>query len=81
MLVRKDLDRKVYYYIDPWGETLYSVAWALRDSYHHTLSFMLGQVIFGRYLLLNFTSIVYWYFITARKKWWVDINNDRENYR
>ena len=29
MLVTKDLDKRVFGYIDPWGENLVSLAWAI----------------------------------------------------
>ena len=35
MLVTKDLDNKLFDYIDPWGETLEYIAWEIRDSYHN----------------------------------------------
>ena len=37
MIKTKELDKLVFYYIDPWGEVLSSVAWAIRASYHSTL--------------------------------------------
>ena len=29
VLVTKDLDNKVFYYIDTWGETMASIAWVI----------------------------------------------------
>ena len=37
MLVTKDIDNKVFDYIDPWGENLAYIAWGIRKSYHHTI--------------------------------------------
>ena len=37
MLINKDLDNKVFEYIDPWGETLAYIAWEIRTSYHLTM--------------------------------------------
>ena len=37
MFVTKDLDNKVFDYLDPWGETLVSIAWEIRDFYHYTI--------------------------------------------
>ena len=34
MLVTKDIDNKIFDYIYPWGETLASIAWVIRASYH-----------------------------------------------
>ena len=50
MLVTKDLDNKVFDYIDTWGETLASILWAIRDSYHRTIMETPGQAVFGRYM-------------------------------
>ena len=36
-LVIKDLDNKVFDYIDTWGETLAYIAWDIIASYHHTI--------------------------------------------
>ena len=44
MLVTKDLDNKVFDYIYPWGETLASIAWTIRDSYHRIIMATPGQV-------------------------------------
>ena len=48
MLITKDLDDKVFDYIDPWGENLAYIAWAIRASYHRTIMAMPGQDFFGR---------------------------------
>ena len=79
MLVTKDLDNKVFEYIDPWGETLSYIAWAIRDSYHLTIMATPGQDVFGRHMLFNLTSVVDWRVVTAEKQRQVDIDNVREN--
>ena len=48
MLVTKDLDKKVFNYIYPWGETL-----EYRASYHRTVMTTPGQAIFGIDMLFN----------------------------
>ena len=48
MLVTKDLDNKLIDYIDPWGETLASIAWEVIDSYHRTIMATPSQDVFGR---------------------------------
>ena len=40
-----------------------------------------GQTVFGRYMLFNLTSVVYWRVVTAAKQRQVDIDNVRENAR
>ena len=75
MLVTKDLDKKVFDYIYPWCETLVSIAWALRDSYHSTIHAMSCQSVFGIYIIFNLTSVLDWRVITTGKQQQVDIGN------
>ena len=79
MLVTKDIDNKVFDYIYPWGETLESIAWTVRDSYHRTIMATPVQAVFGRYMLFNLASVVDWRVVTAVKQRQVDIDNVREN--
>ena len=79
MLVTKDLDNKVFEYIDPWGETLSSTAWAIRASYHFTIMATPGQYFLGRDMLFNLASVVDWRVVTTAKQRQVDIDNVREN--
>ena len=81
MLLTRDLDKKVFDYIDPWGETLASIAWAIRDSYHCTIMTTPCQAVFDRDKLFNLASIVDWQVVTAAKQRQVDIDNFRENAR
>ena len=67
MSVAKDIANKVFNYINPWGETLASVSSAIRASYHRTIQATKGQAVFGRYTVLNLTSVLDWRFITAGK--------------
>ena len=75
MLVTKDLANKIFDYIYPWGETLASIAWDIRASYHHTIQATPGQYVFGRDMILNIASAVDWRVITAGKQQQVDIDN------
>ena len=81
MLSTKDLDNKVFNYIYPRGETLSSIAWAIRASYHHTIMTTPGQAVFGRDMLFKLASVVDWLFSTAVKQSQVDIVSFRENAR
>ena len=58
MLATKDIDNKVFDYIDPWGETLASIAWAIRASYHRTMHATIGQSVFGRDMIFNLVSVI-----------------------
>ena len=60
MHVTKDIDTKVFNRIDIWGETLASIAWAIRTSYLHTIIATSGQAVFGRDMLFNLASVLDW---------------------
>ena len=81
MLFTKDIDKKVFDYIYPWGETLAYIAWVIRASYNRTIMATLGKSIFGIDMLLNLTSVVEWRVVTAAKQSQVDIDNVREKAR
>jgi hypothetical protein len=57
MLLTKNLSNKEFDYIDPWGDVLSSISWAIRASYHHTLKATPGQIVFGRDMLLNMNYV------------------------
>ena len=46
IIFTKDLDKKVFGYIYPWGETLASIAWEIRYSYHCNIMSTSGQDFF-----------------------------------
>ena len=79
MLVTKDLDNKVFDYIDLLGETLSFISQAIRDSYHRTIMGTPCQVVFGRDMLFNLASVLDQKAETASKNRQVDIYNFREN--
>ena len=81
ILVTKDLDNKVFDYVDLWGETLAYISWAIRASNHHIIMSTPGQAVIGRDTLFNLTSVVDWLVVTAVKQHQVDIDNARENAR
>jgi Integrase core domain. len=74
-----DLSNCVFDYIDPWGEILSSIAWAIRASYHSMLGTTPAQLVFGRNMIFNIKTIVDWRTITARKQKQVIKDNLREN--
>ena len=77
MFVTKDIGNKVFDHIDPLGETLAYIAWAIRASYHRTIMDTTGQAVFGRDMLFNLVSIVYCRVVTSVKQCQVDIDNIR----
>ena len=79
ILATKDIDNKVLDHIDPWGETLVSIAWMIKDSHKHTIMATPGQSIFERYMLFNPASGIDWRVINAAKQRQLDIDNTIEN--
>ena len=48
MLVTKDIDKKIFDYIDPCSENLAYIAWEIRDSYQRSVMATPSQVVLGR---------------------------------
>ena len=79
MIKTHKLDDYVFDYIDPWGEILSSVVWAIRASYHSTLQATPAQLVFGRDMLFNIRKAINWKLITDRKRDQILPDNAREN--
>ena len=79
MLRTQDLKNKVLDHIDPWGEILASIAWAVRSAHHNVLGATPAQLVFNRDMLFNLKTVVDWKQISARKQKQVDMDNLREN--
>ena len=79
MTVTKDIDNKLFDHIDPWGETLAYIAWTIRYYYHCTIIYTPGKSVFGRDIIFNLASVIYWRVITAAKHRQVDIVNVQGN--
>ena len=79
MLRTFDLDNKVLDPIDPFGEYLAQITWAMRSTYHTTLDASPGQIVFGRDMLIDMEHQVDWKKIHMRKQKVIDYNNLREN--
>ena len=80
-LVTNDLDNMVVDHIYPWSETLASISWEIRASYHRAVMATPIQAVFGRDMLCNLMPVVNWQVVTAAKDWQVDIDNVQENDR
>ena len=81
MLVTKNLDNKLFDYIDSLGETLAYIVWEIMASYYRTIKALLGQSVFGKEMISNLASFLCWKVITDGKQRQVDIDNARENDR
>jgi hypothetical protein len=79
MIRTKDLSNRVFDYIDPWGEIISSIAWAICASYHSILGATPAQLVFGRDMIFNIKTIVDWKTITTRKQKQILKDNEREN--
>jgi len=77
----KNLNSLIFDYIDPWGEILSSIASAVRESHHTTLDKSPAQLVFGRDMIFNISTVVDWRAITLHKQKHVDRDNLRENSR
>ena len=58
MLVTKYIDKKVFEYIYPLGETLSYIAWEIRDFYNLTIKATPVQAVFDRYMIFNLTNVI-----------------------
>ncbi len=53
MLHFKNLQQYNFVDVDPWGELLASVTWAIRSTHHVTLNASPTQLVFGIDMLLD----------------------------
>ena len=81
MIVTNDLDIKIYDYIYLWWKIIESVASDIKSPYHFNLCFTPGQAVFGRDMLFNLMSLVYWRVVTARKQRKIYIGSSHGNTR
>ena len=79
MIRTQDLDNHEFDPVDPWGDILAELAWAVRSLYHRTLDATPGQLVFGRDMLFDMLFTPDWDKIKARKRAQVLKDNEREN--
>ncbi len=79
MFTTKDMVHQTFDWIDPFGETLASVAWAVRASYNTATKTTPAQLVFGRDMIFNLKSLINWKNLSVEKKKLVDKANLREN--
>ena len=78
MIVAKYLSNKLFHYIDPWVETLSSIAWPKTDYFHHTLKPTTCQYGFVREFIFSPSKIVDCKVITTTKNFQVNIDNNKK---
>ena len=81
MLRTNDLDNYTFDPVDPWGDLLANVAWALRSLTHSTLNATPGQLVFNRDMLFDMKYVADWEAIRKRKEKQIQKDNERENSR
>ena len=81
LLVTKDFDNKDFDHIDPWGETIAYIAWAIRAPNNSTIMSTSGQAVFGREMIFNLSLVIDWRVITTAKQLQADIDNVAGNAR
>ncbi len=64
---------------DPWSAYLASVARAVCSTYHSVLNATLGQLVFGRDMVLAVQFQADWAQIKLKKQEMIDNNNEQEN--
>ena len=79
MFTTKNLKGQIFDYVDPWGEILSSIAWAIRASHHSTLGATPAQLVFGRDMIFNMKALINWKAISLKKQMSTDKSNLREN--
>ena len=79
MFTTKNLREQTFDYIDPFGHILSSVAWAIRASYNSATDATPAQLVFGRDMLFNISTLVNWKALAVKKQKSVDKANLREN--
>ena len=79
MFLTKRLKEQTLDYIDPFGDILASVAWAIRASYNSGTNATPGQLVFGRDMMFNLSSLANWKELTLKKQKNTDKANLREN--
>ena len=79
MFTTKNLPHRVFDLIDPFGEILSSLAWAVRASYNTATQATPSQLVFGRDMLFNMKALINWKALSIRKQQIVDKANLREN--
>jgi len=68
MLLTKNLKEQELDYIDPFGEILASIAWAVRASYNSATNATPAQLVFGRDMLFNLKTLINWKELTIKNK-------------
>ncbi len=79
MFTTKNLSEQTFDYIDPFGHILASIAWAVQASYNSATDATPAQLVFGRDMLFNLSTLVNWKAIAINKQKSVDKANLREN--
>jgi hypothetical protein len=72
MIKTQQSEDQILDYVDPFGEFLASIAWAICSSYHRMLEATPAQLVFGHDMMFNIKTVVNWDLICKRKESQVD---------
>ena len=64
---------------DPWKGILTAAYFSIRFTFHTTNENFLGQLIFGRYMILPIMYVYNWKTIIQQKQALIIINNKQDN--
>ena len=79
MLKTKELCSQILDPIDPWGEMLALVAWAIRASFNTSQKATPAKLVFGRDMIFNLKSLINWKTMALERQRKVDVANKRAN--
>ena len=79
MFLTKNFKETIFDNLNPFGAILASVAWAIRASYNSSTQATPAQLVFGRDMMFNISSLVNWKTLSLKKQNLVDKANLREN--
>jgi hypothetical protein len=68
MFLTKNLKNQIFDYIDPFGEILVSIAWAVQASYNTSaMDATPAQLVFGQDMMFNLAALVNWKALATKK--------------
>ena len=65
--------------VDPFGDIIARISWAVRSTYHTTLQATPRQLVFGRDMLFDINFTADWFKIYERRQAIINKNNLKEN--
>ena len=79
MFLMKNFKETIFDNLNSFGAIFALVAWAIRSSYNSSTQATPAQLVFGRDMMFNISSLVNWKTLSLKKQNLVDKANLREN--